>query len=63
MRSAAVATISCLLLNIGLAQVKTTPSLQPTPLDLGWLFKEPKHYGLLVHLDQNRNVRKVQLVD
>lgn len=33
MRSAAVTTICCLLLNIGLGQVNPTPSLQPTPLE------------------------------
>jgi hypothetical protein len=33
MRLAAVTTISCLLLNTGLAQVNPTPSLQPTPLE------------------------------
>ena len=33
MRSAAVITICCLLLNVSLAQVNPTPSLQPTPLE------------------------------
>jgi hypothetical protein len=32
-------------------------------IDLGWPFKDHKHYVLLVHLDDNRNVREVQIVD
>jgi hypothetical protein len=32
-------------------------------IDLGWAFKDPKHYGLQVHLDENRNVREVRIVD
>ena len=32
-------------------------------IDLGWLFKDPTHYGLQVHLDGNRNVREVRIVD
>lgn len=32
-------------------------------IDLGWLFKDPKSYGLLVHLDANRNVTEVRIVD
>lgn len=32
-------------------------------IDLGWPLKDPKHYGLLVHLDENRNVREVRIVD
>lgn len=32
-------------------------------IDLGWPFKDPKHYGLLVHLDEKRNVREVRIVD
>lgn len=32
-------------------------------IDLGWPFKDPKHYGLQVHLDENRNVREVRIVD
>lgn len=33
MKSAAAAIVCCLLLNIGLAQVNPTPSLEPTPLE------------------------------
>ena len=32
-------------------------------IDLGWLFKDPKHYGLLVYLDEKRTVREVRIVD
>jgi hypothetical protein len=32
-------------------------------VDLGWPMKDPKHYGLLVHLDQDRKVREVRIVD
>lgn len=32
-------------------------------IDLGWPFKDPKHYGLQVHLDENRYVREVRIVD
>lgn len=32
-------------------------------IDLGWPLKDPKHYGLQVHLDENRNVREVKIVD
>ena len=32
-------------------------------IDLGWPLKDPKHYGLQVHLDANRNVREVKIVD
>ena len=32
-------------------------------IDLGWAFKDPSHYGLQVHLDQNQNVREVKIVD
>jgi|GEM_PF-1899421 len=32
-------------------------------IDLGWLFKKPETYGLLVYLDQHRNVREVKMVD
>ena len=34
MRSAAVATFCCLLLNIGFAQVNPTPSFEPSPLEV-----------------------------
>lgn len=39
------------------------PSALSYKIDLGWLFKDPKHYGLQVHLDENRNVREVKIVD
>ena len=32
-------------------------------IDLGWPFKDAKHYGLQVHLDENRSVREVKIVD
>ena len=32
-------------------------------INLGWLFKDPKHYGLQVHLDANREVTEVKIVD
>jgi uncharacterized lipoprotein YehR (DUF1307 family) len=32
-------------------------------IDLGWPFKDAKHYGLLVYLNENRNVHGVQIVD
>ena len=32
-------------------------------IDLGWAFKDPKHYGLIVDLDENRKVREVRIVD
>jgi hypothetical protein len=32
-------------------------------IDLGWPFKDPKHYGLHVHLDENRIVCEVRIVD
>lgn len=32
-------------------------------IDLGWPFKDAKHYGLQVHLDENRKVREVKIVD
>ncbi len=32
-------------------------------IDLGWPLKDPKHYGLQVHLDGNRKVREVKIVD
>ena len=32
-------------------------------IDLGWVFKDPSHYGFIVHLDANRNVREAKIVD
>jgi len=32
-------------------------------IDLGWPLKDPIHYGLQVHLDENRKVREVKIVD
>jgi hypothetical protein len=32
-------------------------------IDLGWAFKDPKHYGLQVHFDEKRLVREVKIVD
>jgi hypothetical protein len=32
-------------------------------IDLGWLFKDPRHHGLLVYLDDWRIVREVKIVD
>ncbi len=31
-------------------------------IDLGWPFKDPSHYGFIVHLD-DRNVREAQITD
>lgn len=32
-------------------------------IDLGWVFKKPETYGLLVYLDEKRRVREVKMVD
>ena len=32
-------------------------------IDLGWPFKDAKHCGLQVHLDESRKVREVKIVD
>jgi len=32
-------------------------------INLGWFLKDPKHYGLLVYLDERRIVREVKIVD
>ena len=32
-------------------------------IDLGWPLKDPQHCGLQVHLDHNRTVREVRIVD
>jgi hypothetical protein len=32
-------------------------------IDLGWIFKSPEHYGLIVDLDEKRIVREVRIVD
>ena len=32
-------------------------------IDMGMPLKDPSHYGLQVHLDENRNVRLVKIVD
>ncbi len=32
-------------------------------IDLGYPFKDPKHYGLIVDLDANRIVREARIVD
>lgn len=32
-------------------------------IDLGWLFKSPEHYGLQLHLDNQRSVTLVKIVD
>ena len=41
----------------------TYPTALQYKIDLGWLFKDPKHYGLQVHLDDHRLVREVKIVD
>jgi hypothetical protein len=41
----------------------TYPSAFQYKIDLGWLFKDPSHYGLQVHLDERRLVREVKIVD
>jgi hypothetical protein len=42
---------------------KVYPTALSYKIDLGWLFKNPEHYGLLVYLDENRKVREVRIVD
>jgi hypothetical protein len=37
---------------------KTYPTALSYKIDLGWLFKNPEHYGLLVYLDESRKVRE-----
>jgi hypothetical protein len=32
-------------------------------VDFGWPFKNPEHCGLQLHLDENRRVREVKIVD
>ena len=32
-------------------------------IDLGWPLKDPQHYGLQVHLDSERKVHEVKIVD
>ena len=32
-------------------------------IDMGMPFKDPEHYGLIVHLDGNRKVAEVKIVD
>jgi hypothetical protein len=32
-------------------------------IDMGWAFKNPDSYGLQVHLDDNRRIREVKIVD
>jgi hypothetical protein len=32
-------------------------------MDLGWPFKDPSHYGLVVHLDADRKVRETRIMD
>jgi hypothetical protein len=39
------------------------PTALSYKIDLGWLFKDPKHYGLLVYLDERRIVREARIVD
>ena len=42
---------------------KVYPTALSYKIDLGWLFKDPEHYGLLVYLDENRMVREAKIVD
>ena len=42
---------------------KTYTGMLSYNIDLGWPFKDSKHYGLQIHLDENRNVREVKIVD
>lgn len=39
------------------------PTAYSYQIDLGWLFKNPKHYGVLVYFDASRRVREVKMVD
>lgn len=42
---------------------QTYPTALQYHIDLGWAFKDPKHYGLQVHFDEKRLVREVKIVD
>jgi hypothetical protein len=42
---------------------KTYATALSYKIDLGWFLKDPKHYGLLVYLDERRIVREVKIVD
>ena len=41
---------------------KTYATAVSYKIDLGWLFKDPKHYGLLVYFDERRIVREGKLL-
>lgn len=47
---------------LGTADIDYGKALQ-YQIDMGLPFKDPKHYGLQVHLDVNRIVREVRIVD
>jgi hypothetical protein len=42
---------------------QTYPTALQYHIDLGWVFKNPIHYGLQVHFDEKRLVREVKIVD
>lgn len=42
---------------------KAYPTALSYKIDLGWLFKDPKSYGLLVYFDEKRIVSEVKIVD
>ena len=42
---------------------KNWGSVHQYQINLGWIFKKPETYGLQVHYDQDRKVRRVKIVD
>ena len=42
---------------------KVYPTALQYHINLGWPFKDPKHYGLQVHLTSDQRVREVKIVD
>ena len=51
------------LLSAALLLVTTLVFVLAYKIDLGWPFKDQKHYGLLVYIDERRIVREVKIVD
>jgi hypothetical protein len=42
---------------------KIYPTAMQYHIDLGYPFKDPKHYGLQVHFNSDQSVREVKIVD
>lgn len=42
---------------------KAYPSVLVYNMDLGWPFKDPVHYGFVVHLDADRKVHETRIMD